>query len=118
MNAGSLVHIVRTGAGMRAVNKPDKPLLDNPNLFKILCPEANDGSIRESYCVSQMGLGNQVYFLDKGDFIVDDKFVFEVGGASKRDKQLQKNDYGYEVADDVEIGFENKIPLWLFGFLY
>ena len=118
MDAGSLIHIVRAGVGMRAVNKPDKLLLDNPNLFRILCGDANNGSIRESYFVSQVGLSHQVHFFDKGDFIVDDKFVFEVGGASKTDKQLQNNDYGYVVADNIEIGFDNKIPLWLFGFLY
>jgi len=118
MDAGSLLHIVRGGVGMRAVNKPDKLLLDNPNLFRILCGDANDGSMRESYFVSQVRLGHQVHFFDKGDFIVDDKFVFEVGGASKTDKQLQNNDYGYVVSDNIEIGFDNKIPLWLFGFLY
>jgi len=118
MDAGSLIHIVRGGVGMRAVNKPDKLLLDNPNLFRILCGDANNGSIRESYFVSQVGLAHQVHFFDRGDFIVNDKFVFEVGGASKTDKQLQNNDYGYVVADNIEIGFDNKIPLWLFGFLY
>ena len=74
--------------------------------------------MRESYFVSQLGLEHQVHFFDKGDFIVDDKFVFEVGGASKTDKQLNKNDYGYVVSDNIEIGFDNKIPLWLFGFVY
>jgi len=118
MDAGSLLHIVRAGVGMRAVNKPDKLLLDNPNLFKILCGDANNGSIRESYFVSQVELAHQVHFFDKGDFIVDDKFVFEVGGVSKGNKQLEGNDYGYIVSDDLEIGNENKIPLWLFGFLY
>ncbi len=118
MDSGSLLHIVRAGVGMRAVNKPDKLLLDNPNLFQILCGDANIGSIRESYFVSQVGLKHQVHFFDKGDFIIDDKFVFEVGGASKTDKQLLNNDDGYVVADNIEIGFENKIPLWLFGFLY
>ncbi len=118
MDAGSLLHIVRGGVGMRAVNKPDKLLLDNPNLFQILCGNANIGSIRESYFVSQLGLSHQVHFFDKGDFIVDDKFVFEIGGASKTDKQLNKNDNGYVIADNIEIGFDNKIPLWLFGFVY
>ena len=118
MDAGSLIHIVRGGVGMRAVNKPDKLLLDNPNLFRVLCGDANNGSLRESYFVSQVGLGHQVHFYDKGDFIVDDKFVFEVGGPSKTDKQLQNNSNGYIVADNIEIGFDNRIPLWLFGFLY
>ncbi|CAA6815625.1 MAG: AAA family ATPase [uncultured Sulfurovum sp.] len=118
MDAGSLIHIVRGGKGMRAVNKPDKLLLDNPNLFTVLCADANIGSIRESFFVSQVGLKQQVHYHDKGDFIVDDKRVFEIGGASKTSAQLEGNPNGYVVADDIEIGFENKIPLWLFGLLY
>ena len=118
MDAGSLIHIVRAGIGMRAVNKPDKLLLDNPNLFQILCGNANSGAIRESYFVSQVKIKHQVHFYNKGDFIVDDKYVFEIGGASKKEKQLQGNKNGYIVLDNVEIGSGNKIPLWLFGFLY
>ena len=118
MDAGSLIHIVRQGKGMRAVNKPDKLLLDNPNLFTVLCAKPNIGSIRESFFVSQVGLKHQVHYHDKGDFIVDDKIVFEIGGASKSDEQLKGNPFGYVVSDDIEIGFDNKIPLWLFGFLY
>ena len=118
MDAGSLIHIVRQEKGMRAVNKPDKLLLDNPNLFTILCASPNIGSIRESFFVSQVGLKHQVHYHDKGDFIVNDKKVFEISGASKNDKQLEDNPLGYIVADDMEIGYENKVPLWLFGFLY
>lgn len=117
MDAGSLIHIVRGGVGMRAVNKPDKLLLDNPNLFTVLCANSDIGAIRESYFVSQVTLNHQVHFHDKGDFIVDDSLVFEVGGASKDNSQL-KGDKGYIIADDIEIGFDNKIPLWLMGFLY
>ena len=118
MDAGSLIHIVRQGKGMRAVNRPDKLLLDNPNLFTVLCASSNIGSIRESFFVSQVGLKHQVHYHDKGDFIVDDSRVFEIGGASKSDAQLEGNPNGYVVSDDIEIGFDNKIPLWLFGFLY
>ena len=118
MDAGSLIHIVRQGKGMRAVNKPDKLLLDNPNLFTVLCANPNIGSIRESFFVSQVGLKHQVHYHDKGDFIVDDKIVFEIGGASKSDEQIKGNPFGYIASDSIEIGFDNKIPLWLFGFLY
>ena len=118
MDAGSLIHVVRQGQGMRAVNKPDKLLLDNPNLFTVLCTNPNIGTIRESFFVSQVGLKHQVHYHDKGDFIVNDKMVFEIGGASKSDEQLEGNLFGYVVADDIEIGFDSKIPLWLFGFLY
>ena len=118
MDAGSLIHIVRQGKGMRAVNRPDKLLLDNPNLFQVLCAASNLGSIRESFFVSQVGHRHQIHYHDKGDFIVDDKRVFEVGGASKDTAQMEGNPHGYIAADDIEIGFGSKIPLWLFGFLY
>ncbi|MDQ1263799.1 MAG: uncharacterized protein QG559_800 [Campylobacterota bacterium] len=117
MDAGGLIHIVRGGVGMRAVNKPDKLLLDNPNLFTVLCVNSDIGAKRESFFVSLVGYRHQVHYHDRGDFIVDDKLVFEVGGASKDDSQLQSQK-GFVVADDIEVGFGNKIPLWLMGFLY
>ena len=117
MDAGSLIHVVRGGVGMRAVNKPDKLLLDNPNLFQVLCESSNLSSMRESFFVSQLGLKHQVHYHDRGDFVVDDEWAFEVGGAGKTSAQLQASK-GFVVADDIEVGFENKIPLWLFGFLY
>lgn len=117
MDAGSLIHIVRGGAGMRAVNKPDKLLLDNPNLFQILCGNSNIGAIRESFFVSQLELEHQVHYHDRGDFIVNDSWAFEIGGTSKNNAQL-RGEEGFVVSDDIEVGFDNKIPLWLFGFLY
>jgi len=118
MDAASLIHIVRHGKGMRAVNKPDKLLLNNPNLFSILCASPNIGSVRESFFVSQVGLKHQIHYHDEGDFIVNDDKVFEIGGASKSASQLKRNPVGYVVSDNIEVGFDNKIPLWLFGFLY
>jgi hypothetical protein len=53
----------------------------------------------------------------KGDFVVDDTYVFEVGGASKTNKQILGLPDSFLAVDDIEIGSRNKIPLWLFGFL-
>lgn len=119
MDAGSLVHIIRGGSGMRSVNRPDKLLLDNPNLFNILCASPDIGSLRESFFVSAI-LENgkhQIHYHNQGDFIVDEKYVFEIGGKSKDGKQLAGFSNGYIVADELEIGDGKKIPLWLFGFL-
>ena len=118
LDKGSLIRIVRRGKGMRTVNKPDKLLLNNPNLFAVLCASPDTGAIRESFFVSQLALKHQVHYHDKGDFLIDDRVVFEVGGASKTDAQFEAADEGFIAADDIEIGFGNKIPLWLFGFLY
>ncbi|HLR37881.1 MAG TPA: hypothetical protein VK084_07540 [Chitinophagaceae bacterium] len=47
-----------------------------------------------------------------------DKYTFEVGGKGKTSKQIKDIPHAFIVADDIEIGYRNKIPLWLFGFLY
>ena len=119
MDAGSLVHIIRGGSGMRAVNKPDKLLLDNPNLFNILCASPDIGSLRESFFVSAIieNRSHQIHYHDQGDFYIDEKYIFEIGGKSKDGKQLAGLSNGYIAADGLEIGDGRRIPLWLFGFL-
>jgi hypothetical protein len=57
-------------------------------------------------------------YSDKGDFFVNEKYVFEIGGKDKSMKQIQGIENALIAADDIEYGFQNKIPLWLFGFLY
>ncbi len=118
MRAGGLLHSVRAGSGMRAVNKPDKLLLNNPNLFYALCAAPSIGAIREAFFVSQLSHGHQVHYHDRGDFIVDDQFIFEIGGAGKSGRQLDRQSDAYLVADDIETGAPNRIPLWLFGMGY
>ena len=117
MQAGDLVHSLRASSGMRAVNKPEKLLLNNPNLFNVLCASPNSGSMRESFFVSQLKQSHQVHYHDQGDFIIDDRWVFEIGGRHKTNKQLQ-NGQGYLALDDIETGEGNRIPLWMFGLLY
>lgn len=46
------------------------------------------------------------------------RYTFEVGGKKKGFKQVSGVADAFVVADDIEAGFKNKIPLWLFGFLY
>jgi len=54
----------------------------------------------------------------KGDFLVNEKYIFEIGGKKKSFKQIKDIENSYVIADNIEIGNGNKIPLWLFGFLY
>ena len=50
--------------------------------------------------------------------LVDEKYTIEIGGKNKNFNQIKDISHSFIVADDIEIGFGNKIPLWLFGFLY
>ncbi|OHD97168.1 MAG: hypothetical protein A3E21_03015 [Sulfurimonas sp. RIFCSPHIGHO2_12_FULL_36_9] len=102
----------------KLLNKPDKIYLENINLYNILCDNQNSGSLRESFFVSQLKQKHSVKYAYHGDFTVDDKYIFEVGGKNKSFKQIKDISDSFVVADDIEIGFGNKIPLWLFGFVY
>ncbi len=46
------------------------------------------------------------------------EYVIEVGGNNKTNRQIKDLNMSYIAADDLEYGYGNKIPLWLFGFLY
>jgi len=102
----------------KLLNKPNKIYLNNINLYNILCNGSNIGNLRESFFVSQVKVFHDIKYSNIGDFEIDQKYVFEVGGKNKGFKQIKDIPNSYVVADNVEIGFGNKIPLWLFGFLY
>jgi len=108
------------GKGYGKLEKPGKVLLENPNLFEALAISHPDrGSVRESFFVSQfLDGGHHISLHEKGDFEIDGKFVFEVGGKNKGFKQIAGLANSFIAADDLEVGTGHKIPLWLFGFLY
>ena len=105
--------------GIAALQKPDKIYLENTNLSFALKENPDQGTIRETVFLNQMrNAGHKVHLATKGDFLVDHTYTFEVGGRSKTMKQIADLRNAYVVADDIELGFGNKLPLWLFGFLY
>jgi predicted AAA+ superfamily ATPase len=118
MQKGSLLNIIRGSKGHKTIKTPNKVLLNNPNLFAVLCAKADIGALRESYLVSQLLTDHQVHYHHQGDFLVDEKIVLEVGGKSKDAKQIKELKDAYLAIDDIESGYDNVIPLWLFGFLY
>ena len=102
----------------KLLNKPDKIYLDNINLYNILCSDQNSGSLRESFFVSQIKVNHNIKYSNIGDFQVDDKYIFEIGGKNKGFKQIKDVDNSFVISDDIEVGFGAKIPLWLFGLMY
>ena len=101
------------------LQKPDKIFLDNPNLFYALNPETvNIGSIRETFALNQLSVNHEVALHKSADFLIDHEFVIEIGGKNKDTKQVRGIDSSYIFQDDIEMGHNNRIPLWLLGFLY
>ena len=103
---------------VKSMSRPDKIYCDNTNLMHALQPASDVGTERETFFLNQLSIVHDVTYPTKGDFLVDGKFLFEVGGAGKGFSQIADISDSYVVNDDVEIGFGSKIPLWLFGFLY
>ena len=105
--------------GISYLTKPEKIFLNNTNLMYALARERTDvGNLRETFFYNQLQQSHAVSFGKAGDFVVDKAFTFEVGGRSKSFQQIAGVEHAYVAADNIEIGFRNKIPLWLFGFLY
>ncbi len=104
--------------GLKALGKPDKILFNNTNLMHALGSTADDGTARESFFSAMMSTTHTIQYARQGDLQVDGKYIFEVGGKKKGFTQIANLPDSYVVADNIEIGFGNRIPLWLFGFLY
>lgn len=101
------------------LQKPDKIFLNNSNLFYALNPEmVNIGSLRETFALNQLFVKHKVFLHNKADFIIDNKYIFEIGGRNKDTKQIKDLKNAYLFVDDIEIGYHNRIPLWMLGFLY
>jgi hypothetical protein len=98
--------------------KPDKIFLANTNLMHALCPRVDKGNERETFFLSQLQVDHGIKTPKKGDFLVDSKYLFEVGGKSKTFDQIADIQDSFLAVDDTEVGHGSRIPLWLFGMLY
>lgn len=104
--------------GDTVFSKPSKLYLNNTNLAYAYCDNQDTGTLRESFFVNQLNNPYDIKYSKIGDFQIDNKYVVEIGGKNKSFKQIKELENSFVIADDIEVGFGNKIPLWLFGFLY
>ena len=105
--------------GVSTLSKPEKIYMHNTNLLHVLSDNNfNIGNIRETFFLNQLSTANKINYSKATDFIVNDKFSFEIGGKNKQQKQIRNISNAYVVKDNIEMGMDNIIPLWLFGFLY
>ena len=113
-----LNNLTARGKSLGRLAKPEKIYLHNTNLYFALGENPDTGSMRETFFLNQLSVGHKVNDAEKGDFIVDEQYTFEVGGKSKDSRQIKDLAQAFIAADGIEYGIGNKIPLWLFGFLY
>ncbi|MDR0969069.1 MAG: AAA family ATPase [Lentimicrobiaceae bacterium] len=91
MEKASLITMLqRKTTGVAAMNKTEKVYLNNTNLIVALAKEnANIGNFRETFFMSQVSVDNTVVSAERADFTINN-FTFEIGGKSKRQKQIQR----------------------------
>ncbi len=117
--AGILQMLYSDTGGISLLNKPEKIYLQNSNLaYALSLNKPEKGAVRETFAMNQLSLKHQVAYPDKGDFLVDKKYLFEIGGKQKSQQQISGKKNAFVIADDIEIALGNKIPLWMLGFLY
>ena len=124
-NAGLIKLLMKSSLSMKHMDKPEKIYLANTNLMYTAQPEM--GNVRETFFMNQLdnyymqknqNMLKGIYASNTGDFYVEDKYTFEIGGKNKSFKQIKNIENSFVASDDIEIGFGNKIPLWLFGMMY
>lgn len=101
------------------MQKPDKIYIQNPNVMFALGQSSSIGTIRECFVVNQLSVNHEVeYGKTTGDFKVDGKYIFEVGGERKTFDQIADIPNSYILADMLELPIGHKLPLWIVGLMY
>jgi predicted AAA+ superfamily ATPase len=120
LEKADLLILLQAGThGISKMNKPEKIYLNNPNLLYSLADiQSNQGTLRETFFINQLKVLHSVTWSEKSDFMVDGMYTFEIGGKNKSPKQIEGIENAFVAADNIEYAQQNKIPLWLFGFLY
>lgn len=120
LERAALINILSSEAkSTKHLAKPDKIFMNNTNLMFALTASNNTGTVREVFFDNQLAAaGNEINYPKQGDFLVNHKYLFEIGGRSKTFEQIKDIPDSYLAIGDIETGHGNRIPLWLFGFLY
>lgn len=119
LDKGAVLRALHNGwRSPKSVAKPEKILFDNTDIMAALSSLNEIGTVRETFVASMLAPAHKLNEPEVGDLLVDEKLLFEIGGKNKKYRQIAGLPDSYVIADDMETGFGNKIPMWLFGFLY
>ena len=117
-SAGLMISLRPGGKGCKPIRKPEKIFIENPNLLSAvhhsLMSEGERGVMRETFFANQVKGIAALALPDAGDFLVDGKYVFEIGGKDKNSRQIKGLKDAWIAADRIVLGYGNKIPLYLF----
>lgn len=117
--ARAVLLLDKQAKGLKGLVKPEKIYLGNTNYaYAFAAGEPDAGNLRETFFFSMLNVTEQVLWSDKTDFRVNDKYSFEIGGQNKGTAQIAGISDSFLAKDNIEVGYGNQIPLWLFGMMY
>ncbi|MBO7599338.1 MAG: ATP-binding protein [Bacteroidales bacterium] len=117
-SAGLVLCVNSPANSYKHLASPQKVYTENTNLMYALTQNITQGTVRETFFANQTRTLHTIEIPVAGDFVVDGRYTFEVGGNKKSYRQIADMPDSYLAVDDMEVGFGNRIPLWMFGFLY
>lgn len=119
LQRGGLLQLLSDDAkSLDNLSRPNKIYISNPTMMFALSPKVDTGTLRETFFCNQLSQSHEVRYPKTGDFLVDRKHLFEVGGKGKNFDQIKDVPDSYLAVDNTEVGHRNRIPLWMFGLLY
>lgn len=119
LDKGAIMRSLHSGwRSPKSVSKPDKILFDNVDIMAALSNMNEKGTVRETFVASMLAPAHELHEPPVGDLLIDEKYLFEIGGKNKTFKQIADLPNSYVIIDDYETGLGNRIPIWLLGFLY
>ena len=112
-----LINIIYT-VGQEFPKKPAKVIMNNSNLIYAIYPiHVEQQDVMETFFVNALLSGHLVNEGNKqGNYIIDENKRFRVCDAEN--VKMRLNNETIYARYNTEIGKDNRIPLWLFGFLY
>lgn len=97
--------------------KPSKIMMHNTNLMYSIYPvKVEEQDVLETFFLNTMYKDHKLYKGDKGtSFLVDGEQPFRI---CNKGCKFKNNPNVVYAMHHTEVGHENQIPLWLFGFVY
>ena len=104
--------------GQEFPKKPAKVIMNNSNLIYAIYPiHVEQQDVMETFFVNALLSGHLVNEGNKqGNYIIDENKRFRICDAENTKMRL--NNETIYARYNTEVGKDNRIPLWLFGFLY
>ncbi len=111
-----LVNLIYQGESDDA-KKPERVYLQNPNLLHAIpMVLPTNEALHETFFINQLQKANEVSGIGRdGEFLVNKELIFKIGKQKGIPTDQEKT---FVAIDMEEVGIDNRIPLWLFGFLY